>query len=392
MLLFGAPWIGQEEIDEVVATLKSGWIGQGPRVAEFEERFREAVGAEHAVAVSSCTAALHLSLLAAGIGPGDEVLVPVLTFTATAAAVEYTGATPLFFDVEPTTLNVDLGDCERRITERTRAIVITHFGGLPCPMEAVQDFAQAHGLVVVEDAAHALGASYDGAPVGSFATFSCFSFYANKNITTGEGGMIALADGSVAERLRKLRLHGLSVDAWERYGTQVYRPSFVEMLGFKSNLTDLQAALGLPQLRKLAHFQERREAIARLYDEALAPLCALGFQARTLPGHTVRHALHLYAVLLEEEVWSAPRDQVIAGLRAENIGAAVHYRALHLEPYYINRFGHPPEAFPVAADISSRILTLPLSASMEETDAHDVISAMRKVWARYQRPSGPLPD
>ena len=384
-LPFGAPVIGEEEIAEVVDTLRSGWIGQGRRVERFEREFAAAVGAEHAVAVSSCTAALHLSLVAAGVAPGDEVLVPVFTFAASATAVEHAGATPVFCEIQPRTLLLDLEDAARRITSRTRAIMPVHFGGLPADMDALAELARAHDLVVIEDAAHAVGASLDGRAIGSFDSLACFSFYPNKNLTTGEGGMVTLRDAEVAERISMLRLHGLSTDAWRRYARKEYMPSELHALGFKYNLTDLQAALGIHQLAKLPGFQARRHELAARYDAELSQLPGVTLQERTLPGHDVEHALHLYLLLLDLDALGASRNEIVQALRAENVGGAIHYRALHLEPYFVERLGLAPEAFPVALDASERVLTLPLTHGMTDDDAADVLAATRKVLTHYAR-------
>ncbi|HUP32018.1 MAG TPA: DegT/DnrJ/EryC1/StrS aminotransferase family protein [Gaiellaceae bacterium] len=382
-LPFGAPAIGEEEIAEVVATLRSGWIGQGARVERFEREFAAAVGAAHAVAVSSCTAALHLSLVARGLRPGDEVLVPALTFAATATAVEHAAGVPVLCDVDPETLLIDLEDAERRVTRRTRSIVPVHFGGLPCPLDDVMHFADAHSLTVVEDAAHAVGARLNGRPIGSFDTLCCFSFYANKNLTTGEGGMITLRDGKVAERVRMLRLHGLSTDAWRRYSTKSFVPSELCALGFKYNLTDIQAAIGIHQLAKLERHQRRREELAALYDGVLGEFPGVSTQPRTLSGASIRHALHLYLLVLDPDRFSVGRDEIVAAIRAENVGAAVHYRPLHLEPYFTERLGHAPEDFPNALEAGRRVLTLPLSPGMSDEDADDVVHATLKVLRRY---------
>jgi dTDP-4-amino-4,6-dideoxygalactose transaminase len=382
-LPFGVPALGEEEIDEVVATLRSGWIGQGERVHRFEREFAESFDAPHAVAVSSCTAAMHLALVVGGVGPGDEVLVPAMTFAATATAVEHAHATPVFCEVDPATLLLDLEDCERRITDRTKAVIPVHFGGLPVDMDALSEIARRRGLFIVEDAAHAVGTSLDGRPVGSFDSFACFSFYPNKNLTTGEGGMITTRHEAHAERLRMLRLHGLSTDAWRRYATKSYVPSELLALGFKYNLTDLQAAIGIHQLAKLERHQRRREELALRFDAAMASIEVVQVQPRTIPGHDVRHALHLYLLLLDVDRLRASRNEIVAALREEGIGAAIHYRALHLEPYFIERFGHPREAFPHAAALSDRVLTLPLSPGMTDADADDVIAATQKVLGAY---------
>jgi dTDP-4-amino-4,6-dideoxygalactose transaminase len=384
-LPFGAPAIGEEEIAEVVETLRSGWIGQGERVQRFEREFAAAVDAPHAVAVSSCTAALHLSLVAAGVGPGDEVVVPTLTFAASATAVEHAGGVPVFCDVDPETLLIDLEDCARRIAPRTRAILPVHFGGLPCPLDDLLDLAARRGVSVVEDAAHAVGAALGGRPVGSFDTLCCFSFYANKNLTTAEGGMITLRDDALAERLRMLRLHGLSTDAWRRYATNTYVPSELHALGFKYNLTDLQAAIGIHQLAKLERHLRRREELAARYDEVLAPLPGVSLQPRALPGADIRHALHLYLLLVDPARFSVARDELVAAIRAENVGAAIHYRPLHVEPYFRERLGHDPGDFPHALEAGRRVLTLPLTPGMDDADADDVLAAAVKVLSRYAR-------
>lgn len=382
---FQPPAIGEEEIEAVAETLRSGWLTTGPRAALLEERMAAYLEAEHVLALSSCTAALHLSLVVAGIAPGDEVLIPAMTFAASAAAVEHAHGTPVFVDCDPRTLLIDLDDAERRLTPRTKAIMPVHFGGLPCDMDALAAFASAHGLAIVEDAAHAIGARLDGRAIGSFDSFACFSFYPNKNLTTGEGGMVTLRDDDAAERLRMLRLHGLSTDAWKRYATHTFVPSELHALGFKYNLTDLQAAIGIHQLAKLDAMQARRNELAARYDEVLRQLPGVTLQQRTLPGHEVRHALHLYLLLLDLERFRVSRNNIVAALRAENVGAAIHYRALHLEPYYQERYGHAPDDFPNAAAVSESVLTLPLTPGMTDRDAQDVLDATAKVLAAYAR-------
>ncbi len=384
-LPFGVPAIGEEEIAEVVETLRSGWIGQGQKVARFEREFAEAFDAPVAIAVSSCTAALHISLIAAGVGRGDEVLVPAFTFAATATAVEHAGATPVFCDIERDTLLIDLDDAARRVTARTRAIVPVHFGGLPCPMDTLLAFGREHKIAIVEDAAHAVGARDEGRPIGSFDSLCCFSFYANKNLTTAEGGMITLRDEELADRLRILRLHGLSTDAWKRFGTKSFVPSELETLGFKYNLTDLQASLGIHQLAKLERFHTRRQELAERYDEVLRDLPGVRFQARSPAGRNVGHALHLYLLLVDVDSLTVDRDTLLEAFRAENIGAAIHYRALHLEPYYVREFALEPGSLPVSEDVTRRILTLPLSPGMTDDDASDVLLAAQKIFFRYAR-------
>jgi len=383
-LPFGVPALGEEEIQEVAATIRSGWIGTGPRVAQFEKEFAEYVGAPHAVALNSCTAALFLSLVLRGIGPGDEVITTPLTFAATANVIVQVGATPVFADIALDTLNLDPAAVERAITPRTRAILTVHFGGLPSELEALQRIARDYHLALVEDAAHAVGARYQGRRIGGHGNLTAFSFYPNKNLTTGEGGMLTTSDDAEAHRLRSLRLHGLSADAWARFHDKGFHQPEVEEPGYKFNMPDLAAALGLPQLQKQEKFLARREEIARRYDEAFAGL-PVRRQCRPATGSSTRHSLHLYALLLDQEQWRVPRDRVIEALRAENIGATVHYRPLHTEPYYQRRYNLPPDALPNAQRAGACILTLPISPSMTGRDVEDVIRAFRKVAAAYAR-------
>lgn len=379
-LPFGAPCLGEEEIAEVVDTLRSGWIGTGPKTHRFERAFAQLVGARYAVAVNSCSSALHLSLIVAGIGPGDEVITTPLTFAATANAIEHVGARPVFVDIDRRTLNIDPQRIADALTPRTRAIVPVHFGGLPCPMDEIGRLAAEHRLIVIEDAAHALGARYRGRMIGSLSAFTCFSFYANKNVTTAEGGMVTTGDPTIDERLRRLRLHGLRHDAWQRFQTRRFMPSDVIEPGFKYNMPDLAAALGLAQLPKLESFLEAREKIARRYDEAFADLPV---RTQPRPSNGDRHALHLYVLILEPGRFRVHRNAIIEALRAENIGAALHYRALHTHPYYREKYHHRPEDFPEALRVGEHILSLPLTPAMNDQDVDDVIRAVHKVLRAY---------
>lgn len=382
-LVFGRPALGEEEIEAVAQVIRSGWIGTGEKCFEFERQFAEAVGAEHAVAVSSCTAALHAALVAAEIGPGDEVVTTALTFVATVHAIVHTGAAPVLADIDPETLNVDLEEIRRRITPRTRALLPVHFAGLPCDLDALRSLAEEHGLVMLEDAAHALGAVHGGRPIGA-GSLAAFSFYANKNITTAEGGMVTTPDADLAERLHVLRLHGLSRDAWERFRTKRVVFSDAVELGFKYNLTDLQAALGLVQLGKLERFTEARRRLAQVYDRVLADVPGLRPQPRPW-NDEVRHAHHLYVVQVDERTFGMGRDDLLAALREENIGAGVHYRAVHLHPYYARTLGLPAGSLPHAKQVSRRVLSLPLSPTMSEDDVQRVAAAL----ARIHRFAGP---
>jgi dTDP-4-amino-4,6-dideoxygalactose transaminase len=383
-LAFGKPCLGEEEEREVLDTLRSGWIGTGPRALRFEQTFAEYVGAQHALAVNSCTAALHLSLLALGLGPGDEVITSPLTFAATANVIIHTGARPVFADVDPVTLNIRPDAIAAAITPRTRAIIPVHFGGLPCAMDEILALAGRHGLAVVEDAAHAVGSCYHGRLVGTLGALTCFSFYANKNLTTGEGGMVTTADDALADRIAVLRLHGLSKHAWQRYTSRRLTLSDAVEPGFKYNMPDLLAAVGIHQLAKIERFLEIRERYAAIYDAAFAEVPGVRLQYRPADG-TARHGLHLYVLILDLAQFRASRNQIIDALLAENIGAALHYRAVHTHPYYSRTYGYRPEDFPVAADVGESILSLPLTPGMAESDLADVITAARKVLGAYRR-------
>jgi len=370
------PAIGAEEIANVVATLESGWLTTGPRVAAFEAEFASYVGAAHAVAVNSCTAALHLSLLASGIGPGDEVITTPLTFCATANAILHTGATPVFVDVDPVTRNIDPEAVAAAITARTRAIVPVHLGGHPADMVAVRGLAAAHNLMLVEDAAHAVETRSRAGKVGSTADFTCFSFYATKNLTTGDGGMVTTSDPQAAEWLRTAALHGLSRDGWSRYAKGGSSHYEVLLAGFKYNMTDLQAAIGLAQLARLEEHHARRAAISAIYDASLADL------PMTLPapiGRGERHGHHLYAVLVEPERNGRDRDSVAQQLAEKGIGTSIHFRALHLHRFYADTLGLRAGQFPNAERISDTTLSLPLSAALSDADVERVVAAVRAI-------------
>ncbi|MBI3681365.1 MAG: DegT/DnrJ/EryC1/StrS family aminotransferase [Acidobacteria bacterium] len=365
------PQIGEEEIQEVVDSLRSGWVTTGPKVKRFEEEFARYAGARHAIAVSSCTAALHLSLAAGGIGPGDQVIVPTMTFCATANVVTHLGAQPVLVDVDTDGL-MDLGSVERAITPRTRAIIPVHFAGQPCDLHALSRIAARHGIPVIEDAAHAVGSVFQGRPIGAHGNTVAFSFYATKNMTTGEGGMITTEDESLASRLRRLALHGMSRDAWKRYtetGSWYY-----EILepGYKNNMTDIQAALGLHQLRKLDGFLERRRSIAGQYRQAFSDLDQIALP-RELPGR--RHCYHLYPIRL----LALGRNEFIDELRKRNIGASVHFIPLHRHPYYRDFWRCQPEQFPGAEQFYSGLVSLPLYPRMTDEDVEDVITAVRQI-------------
>ena len=378
-LVFGAPQIDEAEIDEVVSSMRAAWLGTGPKVALFEERFRAYKGAPHAVAVNSCTAALHLSLLAAGVGPGDEVIVPALTFAATVNAIIHTGATPVIADVDPITMNVDPTDVAGRITGRTRAILPVHFAGRPCDMDELVPLAERRGLTLIEDCAHAVETEYHGRKAGTFGAFGCFSFYATKNLTTGEGGMIITRSEADASRVKVLALHGMSKDAWKRFSDEGYRHYQIVEAGFKYNMMDLQAAIGLHQLDRLEANWLRRERAWGLYQDAFADLALV---RPSEPQADTRHAYHLYTVLVDEPEAGITRDAVLEGMTEQGIGVGVHYLSIPEHPFYQERFGWVPEAYPNAMRIGRQTVSLPLSARMTEGDLADVIEAVHRVLGR----------
>lgn len=371
-LVFGRPVIEEPEIAEVVDSLRSGWVGTGPKVQRFERMLEEYVGVPHVRCVSSCTAALVLGMKALGVGPGDEVIVPSMTFVASANAVEHTGATPVLVDCEPLTGLLDLDAAEAAITERTRAIMPVHMAGRPLDMERMCGLRDRHGLLVVEDAAHALGAEWAGTRIGSHGNLTAYSFYVTKNLTTIEGGALATDDIEVAQEVERLALHGLSLGAWQRFSDAGFKHYEVVEPGFKFNMTDVQAALGLHQLPRLDGWIEDRERIWARYDELLQGL-PLELPPPADPGS--RHARHLYQVLVEPHA-TLTRDELLDHLHRERIGTGVHYRGVHLHPYYRDRYGIEPSSLPVASDISERTLSLPLSPSVTHEDQDDVVAAI----------------
>ncbi|MDE2146345.1 MAG: DegT/DnrJ/EryC1/StrS family aminotransferase [Burkholderiales bacterium] len=377
-LPFALPEIGDEEIAEVVSALKSGWVTTGPKTAQFERDFGAFLGADeglHCIAVNSATAGLHLALEAVGIGPGDEVITTTHTFTATAEVVRYLGADVRLVDIDPATLNIDPAAIEAAITPRTKALLPVHYAGLAADMPAILAIAQRHGLKVIEDAAHALPTTSGGRLVGTLGSdATVFSFYANKTITTGEGGMLVTRDAALAKRAKVMRLHGMSRDAFDRFTATV--PSWTYEIvapGFKYNLTDIAAALGIHQLRRLPGFQQQRERLAAAYDAALAGL-PLRLPPRALSGDT--HAWHLYVVRLADDA-GVPRDRFIERLYAAGIGCSVHYIPLHLHPYWRDRYALEPSMFPHSQHAYERMVSLPLYTRMTEADVARVADAVR---------------
>lgn len=375
-LPFHTPDIGEEEVSEVVQVLRSGWLTTGTKAKQFENEFAAMVGARHAIAVNSCTAALHLALEALGVREGDEVIVPTMTFAATAEVVTYLKAKPVLVDCTPDTLNISPDSIEQAITSRTKAIVPVHFAGHPCEMSQIQAVAREHKLAVVEDAAHALPARYRGKMIGSLSDLTCFSFYATKNITTGEGGMVTTDDADLAARVRLMSLHGLSRDAWSRYTAQ--GSWYYEILspGFKYNLTDIAAALGLAQLAKCDRFWKARDRVAALYRDGFRDVPEI--LCPSAAAH-VQHAWHLYVIQLDLESLRIDRNEFIAQLQRAGIGSSVHFIPLHLHPYYRDSYGYQPADFPTAQAAFERIVSLPLYPKMTDGDIQRVITVVRDI-------------
>jgi len=395
-LPFALPDIGEEEIEEVVDTLRSSWITTGPKVARFEQQFAEYVGAKHALAVNSCTAGLHLGLEAAGVSDGDLVITTPYTFTASAEVIRYLGADPVFVDVDPATYLINPAliqeFCEKECVfqdgvlmqkgsgRRVSAIVPVHIAGLPCDMDAINSLSERYGLAVIQDAAHSLPTHYKGRLIGSGDGVTAFSFYATKTLTTGEGGMVTTNDDATAERMKVMRLHGISHDVWDRY--QAITPSWyyeVEQPGFKYNMSDISAAIGIQQLKKADRFHERRNYIAQCYTQAFAGLKHINCPPE-LP-ETI-HAWHLYIVQINTD--AIERDQFIEELSRRGIGASVHFIPLHIQPYYRDRYGLQPNDFPCSLNAYQRSVSLPIFTKMTETDINRVIDAVCSIFGTLE--------
>lgn len=375
-LVFGAPAIEEAEIAEVASTMKSGWLGTGPKVARFEQEFAAYKNAKSAIAVNSCTAALHLSYLAAGIKRGDEVITTPLTFCATVNAIIHAGGTPVLVDVDPVTKNIDPQEIVKRISPRTKAIAVVHMAGHPCDMDAIMQIAKEHNLKVIEDCAHAIETEYKGQKAGTIGDFGCFSFYVTKNIVTGEGGMILARSEESVSRLKILALHGMSKDAWKRFGDEGYKHYQVVECGFKYNMMDLQAAIGIHQLNRIEAYWYRREEIWNKYNTAFADL-SIGLPAS--PEANTRHGYHLYTILIDEERTGISRDKFLDAMTAHNIGVGVHYLSIPEHPYYQETFGWRPKDYPNAMAIGRQTVSLPLSARLTDEDVEDVILAVRQI-------------
>lgn len=374
LLVFNEPQIGDEEVEEVVACLRSGWIGAGPRVARFEREFAAFKGVEHVAAVGSCSAALHLSVLIAGVQSGDEVITSPLTFCSTVNAIIHAGGQPVLADIDPITMNLDPREVEARITGRTRALVPVHFAGRPCDMDALGAIARRHGLRVIEDCAHAIEAEYRGRGVGTLGDFGCFSFYATKNVTTGEGGMVIASREQDLEKVRILASNGIRKDAWRRFQEAGYEHYSAVDIGFKYNMMDLEAAIGIHQLRRVIGNWERRRAIWSRYLDAFA---GLPLSLPAAPDPATRHACHLFTVLVDDRLAGITRDEFLAAMTDLGVGVGVHYMSVPEHPAYRERFGWRPEDWPVAMRIGRQTVSLPLSPTLTETDVERVVCAVR---------------
>lgn len=380
-LPFSPPLIGEEEIDEVVDTLKSDWITTGPKTKKFEDEFKNYFNAPAALALNSCTAALHTSLIALGIGQGDEVITTPMTFCSTVNVIEHVGARPVLVDVEPDTLNIDPEKIERAITPRTRAIIPVHYSGHPAELDYIYEIAEKYNLFVIEDAAHAVSAKYKGKFIGSSSNPVCFSFYATKNLTTAEGGMLT-GNPEFIEKAKVISLHGMSRDAWKRYSKEGSWYYEVVTPGFKYNMTDIQASLGIWQLRKLGRFQARRREIVKMYNEHFSKEEALEIPVER---QHVEHAWHLYVLRLNASALKIGRNEFIEELAKRNIGTSVHFIPVHIHPYYKKKYNYKPEDFPVAYSNYLRMISIPLCPKLTDSDVYDVIEAVLDVVKVYKR-------
>lgn len=380
-IIFGAPVIGDDEVAAVSECLRSRWIGLGPKVEQFEGAFAEYKGAPFAAAVSSGSAALHLTLLAMDIGPGDEVIAPTMTFCATTHAIVHVGAHPVLVDCHPETFNMDVDALEGCISPRTKAIMVVHIGGRCCSMDEIMEVARRHNLMVIEDCAHAVESIYRDTPAGLIGDAGCFSFYATKSITTGDGGMVITNNKDLHRRVKDLSQHGMSDDAWTR-SKSVANSYQVMSAGYKYNMTDIEASLGLVQLESLEKRWHHRRHVWNTYSEILSQLPIIKPVA---PAPDTRHAFHLYTLLLDTDRLDATRDAIVAALNAENIGVGIHYIPVHMHPYYIERFGFRNTDFPVASSVGERSFSLPLNADLSESDVYDIYRALNRILTYYQK-------
>ena len=375
-LIFGSPAIERAEIDEVVATLESGWLGTGSKVARFEEDIRQYKKANFAAALNSCTAALHLSMMAINVKPGNEIITTPMTFCATVNAIIHAGAIPVLADIDPFTLNISPEEIKKKITPRTKAILPVHFAGRSCEMDSLMSIAQENNLKIIEDCAHAIETQYKGQSVGTFGDFGCLSFYVTKNIITGEGGMVLAKKEEDIARIKILGLHGISADAWKRFGDEGYKHYYVVEPGFKYNMMDLQAAIGIHQLKRVEKYWQRRKEIWDRYQEALA---SLPIVLPAPPEAHTKHGYHLFTILIDEKITGVCRDHFLDLMTKRNIGVGVHYLSIPEHPFYQDKFGWKPEDLPNAMKIGRQVVSLPLSAKLSDDDVSYVISTVKKI-------------
>ena len=375
-LVFGQPLIEQAEIDEVIDSLHNAWLGTGPKVAKFEADFAAYKNVQHVAALNSCSAALHLSILAAGIQPGDEVITTPLTFCATVNAIIHAGATPILADIDPLTMNIDPEQVRAKITPRTRAILPVHFAGRPCDMDALCNIAKEYNLKIIEDCAHAIETEYKGRKAGTIGDFGCFSFYSTKNIVTGEGGMVLARNEEDIARIKVLGLHGMSKDAWKRFSDEGFKHYQVVECGFKYNMMDLQAAIGIHQLGRIETYWQRRRQIWQRYTEAFSDM-PIGIPAEVEAN--TRHAYHLFSILIDKDKTGISRDEFLDRMTAHGIGVGVHYLSLPEHPYYQQTFGWNPEDYPYAMRVGRRTVSLPISAKLTDTDTSRVKEAVGSI-------------
>lgn len=382
-LPFSKPTIGKEEIDEVIDSLKSGWITTGPKTQQFEEDFKKYIGCKYALSLSSATAGLHLSLMALNIGKDDEVITTAMTFAATINQIELRGAKPVFVDIDLDTLQIEATQIELKITPKTKAIIPVHFAGQACDMDMIYKLAREYNLYVIEDAAHSLGTEYKGEKIGQHSQIAVFSFHPIKNMTTGEGGMVVTKDEEIAEKIKLLRFHGISKDAWKRYTAKGATQYEILMPGYKYNFMDIQAGLGIWQLKKLDAFIEARRKQAEYYNEAFRDISEI--TPLSSVKYAIKHAWHLYIIKLELEKIKVNRNEFISLLKEENIGTGVHFEAIHLQPYYRNTYGYKEGNLPNTEYASARIISLPLYPLLTQKDQQDVVEAIKRILDRIRK-------
>jgi dTDP-4-amino-4,6-dideoxygalactose transaminase len=382
LLPFHQASIGEEEVKEIIQTLNSGWLTTGQKTRLFEKTFADYIGCKHAIGLNSCTAGLHLSLVVSGVSSGDEVITSPITFPATTNVIVHQNAKPVFVDVEPETLNINCSEIESKINNSTKAILPVHFAGHPCDMDAIISLAQKHNLTVIEDAAHALESKYHGNKIGTIGNFTAFSFYATKNITTGEGGMLTTNDDNYADKLRILSLHGISKNAWKRYGKEGFQHWELLMPGYKYNMFDMQASLGIHQIKKVESFLNKRVQIVKKYNDAFEKTEEIQLLK---PESNIKHAHHLYVIVIKTENLKVSRDEVLNEIQKRGIGVAVHFRSLHLQPFFKQHFNYKKGMFPQAEYLSDRVISLPLYPKMTDEDVSRVIETVLGVLHSFRQ-------